>query len=159
MINQVLPRLLQTKIELHFCRLDIKSLRGSILFKIAIITEILVSLARETKIDRISLAISPLIFPAWFIEYNAKRVFQKGVIPWFPLSGIDNSIFETANEIGLGKYMSKIESLCKIRFKKDFSKDKVSKASQISFRDLKTITIKPGPKNIHDIIDSLKSNH
>ncbi|HSB56621.1 MAG TPA: thiamine biosynthesis protein [Nitrosopumilaceae archaeon] len=159
MINQVLPKLLQTKIELHFCRLDIKSSGGSILFKIAIITEILVSLAKETKMDRISLAISPLIFPAWFIEYNAKSVFQKGVIPWFPLSGIDNSIFETANEIGLGKYMSKIESLCKTRFKKDLSKDKVSRVSQNSFLGLKTITITPGPKNIHEIIDSLKSNH
>lgn len=159
MINLVLPRLLQTKVELHFCKLDIKSLGRSILFKTAIITEILVSLAKRIKIDRISLAISPLIFPAWFTEYSAKRVFQKGIIPWFPLSGIDNSIFDTANEIGLGKHMPKIERLCKTRFKKGLPKDKVYKISQLMLRGIKTVVVTPGPKNIHDIIDSLKSNH
>lgn len=159
MLNQVLPRLLQTKVELHFCKLDMKSTGRSILLKTAIITAILASFAKRIRIDRISLAISPLIFPAWFIEYNAMRVFQKGIIPWFPLSGIDNSIFDTANEIGLGKHVSKIENLCKTKFKKDLPKDKVHKISQISLRDIKTITITLGPKNIHDIIDSLKSNH
>jgi hypothetical protein len=159
MLNQILPRLLQTRVELHFCRLDMKSFGRSILLKTAIITEILASFAKRFKIDRISLAISPLIFPAWFIEYNAMRVFQKGIIPWFPLSGIDNSIFDTANEIGLGKYISKIENLCKTKFKKDLPKGKVNRISQISLRDIKTITITLGSKNIHDIIDSLKSNH
>lgn len=158
MINQILPRLLQTKVELHFCKLDMKS-RGSILLKTAIITEILTSFAKRVKVNRISLAISPLIFPAWFIEYNAMRVFQKGIIPWFPLSGVDKSIFDTASEIGLGKHVSKIENLCKIKFKKGLPKDKVSKISQISLRDIKTISITLGSKNIHDIIDSLKSEH
>ena len=159
MLNQVLPRLLQTKVELHFCKLDMKSTGRSILLKTAIITAILGSFAKRIRIDRISLAISPLIFPAWFIEYNAMRVFQKGIIPWFPLSGIDNSIFDTANEIGLEKHVSKIVNLCKIKFKKDLPKDKINKISLISLRDIKTITITLGPKNIHDIIDSLKSNH
>ena len=159
MLNQILPRFLQTKIELHFCKLDMKSTAKSILLKTAIITAILTSLAKRIRIDRISLAISPLIFPAWFLEYNAIRVFQKGIIPWFPLSGIDDSIFDTANEIGLGKYVSKIENLCKMKFKKDIPKDKIDKISQISLRDIKTITITLGSKNIHDIIDSLKSNH
>jgi len=159
MLNQILPKLLQTNVELHFCKLDMKSTGRSILLKTAIITAILVSFAKRMRIDRISLAISPLIFPAWFIEYNAMRVFQKGIIPWFPLSGIDNSIFDTANEIGLEKHVSKIVNLCKIKFKKDLPKDKINKISLISLRDIKTITITLGPKNIHDIIDSLKSNH
>ena len=159
MLNQILPKLLQTNVELHFCKLDMKSTGRSILLKTAIITTILVSFAKRIRIDRISLAISPLIFPAWFIEYNAMRVFQKGIIPWFPLSGIDNSIFDTANEIGLEKHVSKIVNLCKIKFKKDLPKDKINKISLISLRDIKTITITLGPKNIHDIIDSLKSNH
>lgn len=159
MLNQILSRFVQTKIELHFCKLDMKSSGRSILLKTAIITNILVSFAKRVKIDRISLAISPLIFPAWFIEYNTIRVFQKDVIPWFPLSGIDNSIFDTAKEIGLEKYISKIGNLCKTKFKKDLPKDKVSKISQISLRNIKTITIELGSKNIHNIIDSLKSNH
>lgn len=159
MLNQILPRLLQTKVELHFCKLNMKSAGRTILLKTAVITAILASFAKRISIDRISLAISPLIFPAWFIEYNAMHVFHKGIIPWFPLSGIDNSIFDTANEIGLGKHVSKIENLCKIKFKKDLPKDKINKISKVSLRDIKTITITLGSKNIHDIIDSLKSNH
>lgn len=159
MLNQILSRFVETKIELYFCKLDMRSSGRSILLKTAIITDILVSFARKIKIGRISLAISPLIFPTWFIEYNTMRAFQKNVIPWFPLSGIDNSIFDTAKEIGLEKYISKIRNLCKMRFKKDLPKDKVSKISQISLRNIRTITIELGSKNIHNIIDSLKSNH
>ena len=159
MLNQILHKLLQTKVELHFCKLEMKSSMKSILFKTAMITEILLSFAKRSSVDRISLAISPLIFPAWFIEYNAMRVFLKNIIPWFPLSGIDNSIFDIANEIGLGKYMSKIENLCRTKFKKDLPKGKINKISQISLRNIKTITITLGPTNIHDIIDSLKSGH
>lgn len=160
MLNQILPRLLQTKIELHFCKLDMKSTGRSILLKTTVITTILVSFAKRIRINRISLAISPLIFPAWFIEYNAVLSYQKDIIPWFPLSGIDDSIFVTAKEIGLGKHVSKIENLCRIKFKKDLlPKDKINKISQILLRDIKTITIKLGSKNIHDIIDSVKSDH
>jgi len=159
MLNQILPRLLQTKVELHFCKLNMKSARRTILLKTAVITAILASFAKRIRIDRISLAVSPLIFPAWFMEYNAMHVFQKGIIPWFPLSGIDNSIFDTANEIGLGKHVSKIENLCKIKFRKNLPRDKINKISRVSLRDIKTITITLGSKNIHDIIDSLKSNH
>jgi hypothetical protein len=80
------------------------------------------------------------------------------VIPWVPLSGIDNSIFETAREIGLEKYMSKLENLCRTKFSaKSIPKEKVYKASQVSLRSRKTINIPVGPKNIHDIIDSLRS--
>ena len=159
MLNQILSRFVQTKIELHFCELNMKSSGRSILLKTTIITDILVSFAKRIKINRVSLAISPLIFPSWFIEYNSMRAFQKNVIPWFPLSGIDNGIFDTAKEIGLEKYISKIENLCKIKFKKGLPKDKVSKISQISLRKINTITIELGSKNIHNIIDSLKSNH
>jgi hypothetical protein len=159
MLNQILSRFVQTEIKLHFCKLDMKSSGRSILLKTAIITEILISLAKRFKIGRVSLAISPLIFPMWFFEYNAKRVFQKNIIPWFPLSWLDNGIFDTAKEIGLEKFIPKIENLCKAKFTKELPKNKVSKVSQISLRNIRTITIEIGSKNIHNIIDSLKSKH
>lgn len=159
MINQVIPSLLQTKIELHFCKLEKKSFSGSNLIKTAIITEILVSLSKRIGMERIALAISPLIFPTWFIEYNTKRVFQRGLIPWYPLSGIDNGLFGIADEMGLRKYMPKIESLCKTRFKKNFQAKKVYKISRGLLHNLRTTTITKGAKNVHEIIDSLKSDH
>lgn len=161
MMNHILPMISQTKVELGFYKLDMKSSGNSgILFRIAVITEILLSIATKAKIDRVSLAISPLIFPAWFVEHNITRVFQKGVIPWMPLSGIDDSIFETANEIGLEKYVSKIENLCRSKFNtKSILKEKIYKISQATLRSQKIITIPIGPKNIHDIVDSLRSSH
>ncbi len=160
-MNQILPRIDQTKVTLQFCKLKLDSSGSSnLLLKIAAITEILVSIAKINKIRRVSLAISPMIFPAWFVEYNAIRLFQKNLIPWFPLTGIDNSIFETAKEIGLEKHLSKIESLCRLKFtSKNIPKGKISKISQMALKTRKSITITIGSKNIHDIIDSLKSKH
>ena len=161
MINQILSHIIQDKVELQFCKLSLGSSGSSdVLLKVAIITEILTVIATKTKIERVSVAISSLIFPAWFIEYNAKVVLKKNLVPWFPLQGIDNSIFENANELGLEKYMSRIQNLCKLKFKSNnIQKDKIHKVSQAAMKTRKTIMVKTGTKNVHDIIDSLKSNH
>ena len=82
------------------------------------------------------------------------------MIPWFPLLVVDNSIFENANELGLEKYMSRIQNLCKLKFKNsNMQQDKIRKISQIAIKTRKIITVKTGTKNVHDIIDSIKSNH
>ncbi len=161
MINQILPRLAETTVKLQFFNLKVGTRNSSnLLLKIAVITEILVHIATTTKIGRISLAVSPLIFPTWFIEHIATHVHQKNLIPWFPLSSIDNSIFETAKEIGLEKHLSKIENLCRLKFSSNhIPKEKIHGISQMALRTRKSITITIGQKNIHDIIDSLKSNH
>jgi len=161
MINQILSHIIQDKVELQFCKLSSKSVgSSSVLFKIAVITEILSVLATRTKIKRISISISSMIFPSWFIEYNAKVVLKKNLLPWFPLLAVDDSIFENANELGLEKYMSKIQNLCKLRFNgNNIQQDRIRKISQITIKTRKMIMVKIGTKNVHDIIDSIKSNH
>jgi len=161
MINQILSHIIQDEIELQFYKLSLKaSSSSSILFKVATITEILSVLATKIKIERISVAVSSLIFPSWFIEYNAKVILKKNLIPWFPLLAVDNSIFENANELGLEKYMSKIQNLCKVKFKSNnMSQDKIHTISQVVIKTKKIVMVKTGTKNVHDIIDSLKSNH
>lgn len=161
MINQILSHIIQEKVELQFCKLSLKSSgSSSILFKVVSITEILSVLAAKIKIERISIAVSSLIFPSWFIEYNAKLVLKKNLVPWFPLLVVDNSIFENANELGLEKYMSKIKNLCKLKFKgNNIQQDKIRKISEVTIKTRKIITVKTGTKNVHDIIDSIKSNH
>lgn len=161
MINQILSHIIQDRIELQFCKLSLKSSgNSSILFKVAAITEVLSVLATRIKIERISVAVSSLIFPSWFIEYNAKLILKKNLVPWFPLLTVDNSIFENANELGLEKYMSKIQNLCKLKFKdNNMQQNKIRKISEITIKTRKIITVKTGTKNVHDIIDSLKSNH
>ena len=161
MINQILSCIIQDKVELQFCKLSLKSSGSSnILFKVAAITEILSVLATKIKIKRISVAVSSLIFPSWFIEYNAKVILKKNLTPWFPLLAVDDSIFENANELGLEKYMSKIQNLCKLKFKgNNIQQDKIHKISEVAIKTKKIIMVKTGTKNVHDIIDSLKSNH
>lgn len=161
MINQILRHIIQDKVELEFCKLSLKSSgSSSLLLKIATITEILSDIANQNRIERISVAISSLIFPSWFIEYNAKVVLKKNLVPWFPLLAVDNSIFENASELGLEKYISKIRNLCKLKFRGiNIQKDKIHKLSQITIKTRKRIVVKTGTKNVHDIIDLLKSNH
>ena len=161
MINPVLPLAGENKIELQFCKLQISSSGSSnFLLKIAVITEILTTIARLKKIERASLAISPLIFPAWFVEYNLMRMFQKGLVPWFPLSGLADDIFQTAKELGLEKHLNKIETVCRLKYPSNrISLDKINSIAKMALKTRKSVTITIGPKNIHDILDSLKSNH
>ncbi|HXU94918.1 MAG TPA: hypothetical protein VFP45_00625, partial [Candidatus Nitrosotalea sp.] len=118
------------------------------------------SIASKEKIQRISLGISPMIFSASFCEFNSDLVSKNKIIPWFSLSGIDLGILENAKEIGLDKYISNLKDLCKknLNYKK-ISESETSKYAKDALKTLKCLPITVGPKNIHDIIDLLKSNH
>ncbi len=157
MINKILPRLIKKNIILQVCKISRSS---SILTTIITITQIMISIALKEKIRRISLGISPMIFPASFCEYNSDLAFQNKITPWFSLSGIDSGILENAKEIGLEKYISKLEDLCRKRLSdKKISKSESSRYAKDALKTLKCIPITVGPKNVHDIIDLLKSNH
>jgi adenylyl- and sulfurtransferase ThiI len=156
-ISRILPALVQEKINLRFCKIPRIS---DLLTRILIITHLTTSVALDIKISRLALAISPLVYPAWFVEDNTKIVSQKGLISWFPLSGIDSSILENAKEIGLEKYLPTLENLCRTKFtKKVISEIKVKKIIKDAQKNLKSVSVTLGPKNVHDIIDSLKDNH
>ncbi|MDE1845595.1 MAG: thiamine biosynthesis protein [Thaumarchaeota archaeon] len=156
-INKILPRIIKENITLHICKM-----KGSSGLPTAItaITQLMISIASSEKIGRISLGISPMIFPISFCEYNSNLVFQNKIIPWFSLSVIDSEIFENAKEIGLEKYISNLEDLCKkhLNYKK-ISMSEVSRHAKDALKTLKCISVTAGSKNIYDIIDSLKSNH
>jgi len=67
MLNQILPRLIKSKIELEFFKVEIKGKSvKSLLSFVDSVTEILVRVAKKNNLDRISLALSPLIFPLNF---------------------------------------------------------------------------------------------
>ena len=76
------------------------------------------------------------------------------MIPHIPLSGIDSEIMKNAKEIGMEKYISKIEKLLKNNFTK--SKTKPIKNEKITKKNIK---IKLGPNNVHTILDSLEIEH
>ncbi len=156
-INRILPNLIKEKIELQFCKIPRIT---DLLTKTFVITSLITKVASSQKISRVALAISPLVYPAWFVEENTKTVSQNNLVPWIPLSGIDSSILENAREIGLEKYLTSLENLCKLKFaKRPIDKEKVTRNVKLALKNIKYVSITVGPKNIHDIIDSLKANH
>src|SRR3989304_4546102 len=112
------------------------------------------------KLKRVSLAVSPLVFPQFFIDRVSRRVYQKNIIPHIPLSGIDENILDCAKEIGLEKYLSRIERLGKMKFNSVIgSKNNAQKIAQQILKTKRVVTITVGPNNVHDILDGLESNH
>lgn len=156
MINRILPRTVQTSVTIDFFKIPIKQQNAkSIQAKIRAITQILCLAAKLEKIKKVSLPLSPLVFPMWLIDENADAVLHNKRTPWIALSGIDDSIMKTAKEIGLGKHLHKIERFGKIRFEKTKSDIKTSDIVSRSIKSKKSITVRIGPNNIHDILDSL----
>ena len=161
MLNQILPRLIKSKIELEFFKVKIKGKSvKSLLSFVDSVTEILVWVAKKNNLDRISLALSPLIFPLNFFEYSTKRVFESKLIPHIPICGLDENIFETAKEIGLAKYLPRIEKLGQMKFSNEqISLKDTLKIAQKALNTKKVVSVTMGPNTIHDIMDSLELDH
>ncbi len=154
-INRIIPRVLSPKVNLDFFAIPVKQdVAKTLQLRIKAVVEISCLVAKRDGIQRVSLPLSPLVFPMWFVEQNARIISKNKLTSWMPLSGIDDEIINTAKEIGLGKYLHRIEKLLLIRLAKP-----EPDASEVVTKALKsgqTITVKVGPNNIHDILDTLK---
>src|SRR3989304_672091 len=53
------------------------------------VTELILSIALLNKLKRVSLAVSPLVFPQFFIDRVTSRVYQKNITPHTPLTSSD----------------------------------------------------------------------
>jgi hypothetical protein len=153
-INQIIPRLVQEKVELEFYHLKIKpSGTKNYLIYVNSILEIMLSYSN----NRISLALSPLIFSANFIDNSLNQVFSKKKIPIIPLTGVDNGLFQEAKEIGLERNMKKLEKIVSISSNEIPMYSKIEVTSALKTKQM--ISLKLGPNNVHDILDSLEQNH
>ena len=160
-VSNLLPRTISQKVNLEFFRLEQSNTNAkNFLFNIGVITELLLSVANSNKIKKISFGISPLIFSSQFVDTIITRVFQNKKIPIIPLSGLDNDIFVSAKEIGLGKHLSKIERLGKMNLKQvQYNQKDVKDVAQKVIKTKKSIAVDVGLNNVHDILDSLKEKH
>jgi adenylyl- and sulfurtransferase ThiI len=158
-INQIIRRTVKPKISLEFYRIHInKKLPPLMLTEIT--ARILVHVAIINNAERISLSLSPLIYPVDFVESLIKQVYRYFLIPYSPLSGLDDNIFETAKEIGLEKYLSRIEKLGGSNFSnfKQSSKE-IEKIVKETIKSKKTVSVNVGPNNVHEILDEVRSNN
>jgi len=154
MINQIIPRLVQEKIEIEFYNLKINpNGNKNYLIYVNSIIEILLSYSN----NKISLSLSPLIFPSNIIDNALNRIFSKKKIPIIPLAGVDNQLFIEAKEIGLERNIKKLEKMINITSNDvpKFSKTDV----ELAHKTKKEISVKLGANNVHDILDSLSEDH
>jgi len=152
-INQIIPRLVQDKIEIEFLHLKINpnGIKNYLIYVNSIL-EILLQYPN----NRVSLALSPIVFSSEFVSNSLRHVFGKKKVPILPLSGVDSNLFNEAKEIGLERNLKKLEKIVTISSSEipPFLKKEVESA----LKTKKMITIQTGPNNVHDILDSLE-NH
>jgi len=157
-LNQIIPRLVKREIEIEF--FHVKSSGSGIKSYLSFVnnvTEILINVSKENKINHVTVAVSPLIFSLDFIDKIIRRVFENNLIPILPITGIDENLFEDAKEIGLEKNISKMQKLISLNSSQVTSFS--SKVVNESLKLKKIISVKVGPNNVHDILDSLDENH
>jgi len=159
MVNQILHRIVKLKISLEFYKIHATGKLSQILLT-EITAKILVQIAITNNAKRISLALSPLIYPVDFVESLTKQVYSKNLFPYFPLSGLDDNVFETAKEIGLEKYLSSIKKLGGSNFSnfKQSAKE-IEKIVKETIMNKKTVLVNVGPNNVHDILDEVRTDH
>ena len=177
-VNQIIHMTVKPKIRLEFYRITIPnvSMKESVyntkklqpLMLIEVTAKILVRIATINNTKRISLCISPLIHPVDFVESLTKQVYSKNLIPYSPLSGLDDNIFETAKEIGLEKYLSRIEKLGGFRIDRNRfvwfqgstqNQKNLDVAVDETIKSKKTVSVNVGPNNVHEILDEVRSNN
>ena len=159
-LNKLLPRLISEKINVEFIQLSIKDTKSKILFGIEIINEVLIIAAKKMNIKKIAIATPAIIFPSKFVDNLTNEVFKQNLIPYIPLSGLDYDILKNVKDLGLSKYLPKIEKLGSMNLNtKQNTKNNAKSIAAKSFKSKKTIQVSIGPNNVHDIIDSLKSKH
>ncbi len=157
MVNRILLSIVHEKITLYFCKVHKTQ---DLLMKTLLTTYLASSIAKSKKIKHVALPILPFVLPVWFVEDNIQAIFENGLTPWLPLSGMDASIIENSKQLGLERYLTNLESLCKLKFvKKNISKKKIRNEVARTLKSFKSISVTVGPKSVYDIIDSLRTNH
>ena len=155
-VNQIIRRTVKPKINLDFYKIgNNKKLAPLLLTEIT--SKILIRIASTNGIKRISFSTSPLIYPIDFSENLTGQAFDKNLIPYFPLSGLDDNVFESAKEIGLEKYLSNIKKLGNIKLHNSKHPTKIiEKIVNESIMNKKTVAVNVGPNYVHDILDEIR---
>ena len=155
MVNQLIHRTVKSKIDLEFYKILVNK-RSSHLLLIEITTELLTRIAKSAGIKRISLSLSPLIHPIDFLENIVIQVHKKNLIPYIPLSGLDDDVLVSAKEIGLEKYLPKIKKYGKSKFyDSNKSKEAIKKIVDKTVITKKIVSVRTGPNNVHEILDKI----
>ena len=155
MINQILPRLLKedVSIEVFHIKMDTAG-KGSYQRLVGLVLEILISNAKLCNISHVSVPVWYLMFPPKFVDYSINKVFEGKKVPVLPLSGLDSGVFADARELGLERHIPRIEML--FSRKSGDTADFARKELDLALQSRQQVSIKIGPNNVHDFLDSLE---
>jgi len=156
-LQKILPRTLEIRAEIEFYK--ITGLDSNLASKNFLFGEILSKIALREKISFVSLSISPLVFPSTLIKKLENKIFDLGLVPHIPLSGIGFEIFDNAKEIGFEKYLTKIEKTLQTRIVEKYDKKLSNTTISSIMASKKTVSVKLGPNIIHEILDALEVKH
>lgn len=158
MINQIIPRLVKQQIDIEFFHINITGSGVKSYLSIQnYVLEIMLRLSKANKISHVSIALSPLIFSVDLIDNSIKHVFENGLIPIVPLTGIDSNLFEELKEIGMEKNIPKTKKLISMNAR-DVPEPSNTIIDEV-IKSRKIVSINVGPNNVHDILDSLDEKH
>ena len=156
-LQKILPRTLQTNSNIDFY--DAIDVGNNLTVMNSAFTEILSKIAAREKISHVALPVSPLVFSSTFIQNLQTKIFEKGLKPHISLSGIDMELFDNANEIGLEKYVIKIEKMLRKKIG-DLPNKKVSDRTINNILiSKKTVKVKLNPNMLHQVLDTLQIKH
>ena len=156
-LQKILPRTLQERAKIEFYA--IPEFNNSLASKNFLFTEILSKVATRDKISHVELSISPLVFPSAFIKKLKLKIFEFGLLPYIPLSGIGLEIFENAKEIGFEKHIEKIEKILRTKIVEKRMKKLSGRDIDNIIENKKTSKVKLGPNMLHEILDMLQVKH
>ena len=156
-LQRILPRTLQIQFEIEFYK--ISGLGNNLASKNFLVTEILPRIATREKISYVGLPISPLVFPSAFIKKIKLKIFEFGLIPFVPLSGIGLEIFENAKEICFEKHVVKIEKILRTKIIEKRIKKLSERDIDGVVKSKKTARVNLGPNVLHEILDTLQIKH
>jgi len=111
------------------------------------------------KCDPIQIIANILNNAAWLVTNNASDIDEIEKAASLGL-GLKKPLFETAKEIGLEKYLSRIEKLGGSNFSnfKQSTKE-IEKIVKETIMSKKTVLVNVGPNNVHDILDEVRTDH
>ena len=141
-LNKIIPNLIQKKVQLSIYKLSATS--SGFLNMVIIATEIAIDVAKNYNIPYVTLPISRIMFPGLPVDRIQRRVYDTGLKAVLSLPDYERMLAISKRMNMSFNAESRRYNLLKIP--PDMKQYNILKHD---------VTIKPGPNNIHDILDNM----
>ena len=158
MINRIIPRLLKENVSMDVFHMYSAG-RTSYQWLVSMALEVSLYGAMFHGIRHVSVPVSYMSFTTEFVDRVMHRIFECKKMPLLPISGLGSGMFSDVRELGLNRYVSRIIKQYSLRY--DDSVNVTAGELDKTLESRQEISIKVGPNNVHDFLDSLENleNH